>query len=156
MISKTNDVRQDFFVWLSKKVSSKKLTDLFLTYFSIEKYGKQINLIDDSLFNTLDKDKIKRLSLSIVDKKNLGEQRTALEYYYQYLVERFPSTTEIKEPSSNSLSKAENPIQKRTNTTIESQNKRSFDFYSINSLDTRSGIIPTAFAAENSALTKAG
>ena len=133
MISQPKDVQQDFFLWLSKKVSSKQLSELYITYKAIEEYGKSKKILSDDLFKITDKAIISKLFVS-----SYGIRKSAIEYYCKFLDEKYPISYEKKESPLISSTELERNIQviAPSHKIVNNKDERkcAFDFNQVNFL----------------------
>ena len=84
-----------FSEWLSRQVSPHKLTEIFLCYLEIEKYGKRTKILKDDFFNTKEVSVLNKLRADIEankafrfqHKKQMKNISLALKLYISYLKE---------------------------------------------------------------------
>lgn len=108
-----------FSEWLSRQVSPHKLTEIFLCYLEIEKYGKRTKILKDDFFNTKEVSVLNKLRADIEankafrfqHKKQMKNISLALKLYISYLKEIKLFSDKMTEEMSADSKKNTNTIR---------------------------------------------
>ena len=105
-ITTTHSIQDEFFAWLSKRISPAQLSEIYITYTTIEDLCFKENLINAKLFEMADFNAINNLLTSINSNKkilrkykyNLNKINTAMQYYSLFLKEQgyFNNNVEVQ------------------------------------------------------------
>lgn len=97
MVSKSGNNQDDFLAWLSNKVSSAQLSELYLTYRIIDDFCMKTNVLHRSILEETDINIIRRVQQTIEQnrifkfkhKQEINKIKSAIQYYVTYSKDRF-------------------------------------------------------------------
>lgn len=126
-----------FIDWLSKKVSSTQLSELYMAFQDIEQEAKKANIVNGSLYENRDLNTYKKLKTHIErsrifkfnHRQQMGRINTALSYLMQYAKE--PMSDEKLEIEVSVPEKAVEKSQGQQNVTSSMDNKDELDIKTI-------------------------
>ena len=105
----SKSLQDQFFAWLSKKISPAQLSEIYITYADIESFCLQKKILTEKLFETTEIDTIKNLMGLISSskefrqhyKRNVSKINSAIQYYYLFLIEHFNYDTKSETSSQD-------------------------------------------------------
>ncbi len=98
-------VKDEYVKWLAGKVTPAQLSEIYMVYDDIEKYFRNYGIVNGSLFETTDPEKLKKIAYTIntssmfqyTYRKKLSRMKAAIKYYRQFLAEN-PQYVNAAEP----------------------------------------------------------
>ena len=162
-LPENKSVKDEYFKWLSGKLTPAQLSDIYIVYGDIEKYCLKHGIIKDNLFETTDPKILKNVEFTIntdstfkyVYRKELSRMKSAIQYYQMFFDEKpqyvktappqIQDTVSQSEPRKKTDNKKSEIVERNvpetqtTDTDISAIRTRFFEWAKITSIP-----IPTA------------